>query len=413
MAHPPSDSRFGSVRHAISRRGVALCIAAASLAVSAPAVGPSLAEDAQAQATSTPAKPSSSSRSSTSSEKPSAKKEDAEKGKKEEKKEETTNSTTAESSSAKTSATATSTLKPEAKSEWGQSVQERMDAATEELESGRSKIGIGILDRKTGEFLCNSHCNDSFELASLSKMFVADVVAYTNYTRPKGKDIEAGSGDMPVDGNQDAMARDDMIRYSDNEATDLLWSGYGGTAIVENIKERYGLSEATQANPDWGMTQSSAADMVAYFNGMLSEKGGLSDVETRYLRQLMYSLPRYSYGDADQNIGLKEALPKEMVANKSGWFDPEIRTTAGFFGDDDRYVIAVLGSYIEAEDLTKAVTEIFPDGEASTEDDSTVRNQPIVSSSSNSSKTNPAMWAILAAAVGFLLGWVVRKQTSE
>ncbi|ALA68740.1 hypothetical protein CLAC_12185 [Corynebacterium lactis RW2-5] len=288
-----------------------------------------------------------------------------------------------------------------------------MDAVTEELESGRSKIGIGILDRKTGEFLCNSHCNDSFELASLSKMFVADVVAYTNYTRPKGKDIEAGSGDMPVDGNQDAMARDDMIRYSDNEATDLLWSGYGGTAIVENIKERYGLSEATQANPDWGMTQSSAADMVAYFNGMLSEKGGLSDVETRYLRQLMYSLPRYSYGDADQNIGLKEALPKEMVANKSGWFDPEIRTTAGFFGDDDRYVIAVLGSYIEAEDLTKAVTEIFPDGEASTEDDSTVRNQPIISSSSNSSKTNPAIWAILAAIVGFLLGWIVRKQTSE
>ncbi|WP_169750348.1 serine hydrolase [Corynebacterium lactis] len=372
-----------------------------------------MAEDAQAQATSTPAKPSSSSRSSTSSEKPSAKKENAEKGKKEEKKEETTNSTTAESSSAKTSATATSTLKPEAKSEWGQSVQERMDAVTEELESGRSKIGIGILDRKTGEFLCNSHCNDSFELASLSKMFVADVVAYTNYTRPKGKDIEAGSGDMPVDGNQDAMARDDMIRYSDNEATDLLWSGYGGTAIVENIKERYGLSEATQANPDWGMTQSSAADMVAYFNGMLSEKGGLSDVETRYLRQLMYSLPRYSYGDADQNIGLKEALPKEMVANKSGWFDPEIRTTAGFFGDDDRYVIAVLGSYIEAEDLTKAVTEIFPDGEASTEDDSTVRNQPIISSSSNSSKTNPAIWAILAAIVGFLLGWIVRKQTSE
>ena len=188
------------------------------------------------------------------------------------------------------------------------------------------------------------------------------MVAYTNYDRPTSGTITAGSGDMPRTGNRDAMARDAMIRYSDNEATNLLWAGYGGTEIIDNVKERYRLSDATMASPDWGATLSSPADLVAYFDRMLDREGDLSEVETEYLRQLLYSLPRYSYGDADQNIGLRAALPKERVANKSGWVRPQIRTTAGFMGDNDRYAIAVLGSYISAEELTGAIKDVFPRG---------------------------------------------------
>nr|WP_120492773.1 serine hydrolase [Corynebacterium lactis] len=424
MAHSRSDSRSSSARRAVPRRGLAAGFAIAALLAAAPAVVPAdgggvgsivdgdgsgvasrlgnigIAPYAHAQTSS--AKTSSDKESSTaktSSESSSA-------------------TTTAPKST--TTATPTAALKPAVKTKWGEGVQQRMDAATKKLESDGSKfgkpskIGIGILDRKTGEFLCNAHCNEAFELASLSKVFVADVVAYSNYTPPKDGKIKAGSGDMPVDGNQDAMARDDMIRYSDNEATDLLWSEYGQTAIIDSVKERYGLSDATQSNPDWGMTQSSPADMVHYFDGMLSGKGELPDVETRYLRQLMYSLPRYSYGNADQNIGLRAALPKEMVANKSGWFDPEIRTTAGFFGEGDRYAIAVLGSYINADDLTDTVAQIFPAGEASTSDDDASSSRPVSMASDNRGPSaNPAVWALVAAILGFSLGWIVRKQTAE
>lgn len=56
----------------------------------------------------------------------------------------------------------------------------------------------------------------------------------------------------------DAMLRDDMVRYSDNEATDALWSQYGGTKVIDSVKERYDLTDATIANPDWGSTMSSA-----------------------------------------------------------------------------------------------------------------------------------------------------------
>lgn len=340
-----------------------------------------------------------------------------------------TSSSTSRSTSEKTTSTKTSTttsseetsepsapasaraevLQPQVLTKWGREVQDRIDAVTEELNQGRSRIGIGILDRETGEFLCNSECESSFALASLSKVFVADVVAYTNYDRPTSGTITAGSGDMPRTGNRDAMARDAMIRYSDNEATNLLWAGYGGTEIIDNVKERYRLSDATMASPDWGATLSSPADLVAYFDRMLDREGDLSEVETEYLRQLLYSLPRYSYGDADQNIGLRAALPKERVANKSGWVDPQIRTTAGFMGDNDRYAIAVLGSYISAEELTGAIKDVFPKGEISSYDDApTDAPAQVAPAEADSSNSLAIISALITAVVAFAVGYAVR-----
>src|SRR5699024_10162131 len=104
---------------------------------------------------------------------------------------------------------------------------------------------------ETGEFICNDQCLDSFALGSLSKVFVAEVVGYTNYDRPSRRgEIEAGEGDMPVEGNADALLRDDVVRYSDNEASDALWAQDGGTKVIDSVKERYDLTDATMANPD-------------------------------------------------------------------------------------------------------------------------------------------------------------------
>lgn len=303
-------------------------------------------------------------------------------------------------------------LVPGAKTKWGEGVQTRLDEVTEQFDAKGSTLGMGILDRQTGEFICNSHCDDSFRLASLMKVFVADVVAYTNYTRPEKGEITAGTGDMPVEGNADAMTRDDMIRYSNNEATDELWDNYGGTRIVDNVRERYGLSEKTVGNPMWGATTSTPADMVAYFDRMLGEKGGLSHTETHYLRQLLYSLPRYSYGDADQNFGLRAALPKETIANKSGWYE-DMHTTAGFLGDNDRFAIAVLGKNVTANDLTEAVSRVFPDGEVMPKAPKHVYTSEPLAKNDEPEKSTPILWALLAAVLGFGLGWIVRAQRTN
>ncbi|MDO5030213.1 MAG: serine hydrolase [Corynebacterium sp.] len=303
-------------------------------------------------------------------------------------------------------------LVPGAKSRWGEGVQSRLDEVTEQFDAEGSTLGMGILDRQTGEFICNSHCDEAFRLASLMKVFVADVVAYSNYERPEKGNITSGTGDMPVEGNADAMTRDDMIRYSDNEATDELWDNYGGTRIVDNVRERYGLSAKTVGNAMWGATTSTPADMVAYFDRMLSEKGGLSHTETHYLRQLLYSLPRYSYGNADQNFGLRAALPKETIANKSGWYE-DMHTTAGFLGDNDRFAIAVLGKNVTANDLTEAVSRVFPEGQVLPKEPKHVYTSEPLANDDEPEKANPALWALLTAVLGFGLGWILRAQRSS
>lgn len=297
---------------------------------------------------------------------------------------------------------------------WGSGVEKRLEEVTDEFENRGGTLGMAILDRETGEFICNAHCEDAFNLASLMKVFIADVVAYTNYTRPDGSEIEAGEGDAPVAGNDDAMARDDMIRYSNNEATASLWNAYGNDGIIQSVRERYGLSSKTASSGSWGSTTSSPADLVAYFDRMLAEEGGLSTKETRYLRQLLYSLPRYSYTGADQDFGLRKALPKETIGNKSGWYN-EVHTTAGFLGDDARFAIAVLGVNLSGEDLTDAVSEVFPGGQVmpSEESDTTGTHPTLTEASADSAKVNPGLWALVAAAIGFSFGWTLRRQRTS
>ena len=304
---------------------------------------------------------------------------------------------------------------PEPTTDVGREIRARMDEATETITDNGGLIGMAFLDRETGEIVCNDQCQDPFALASLSKVFIAEVVGYTNYERPGRKgEIEAGEGDMPVEGNVDAMLRDDMIRYSDNDATNALWRNYGGTKVIDSVKERYGLGDTTIPNSDWGSTQASAADMVTFFEGMLERDGGMSEVETRYLVQLMYSLPRYSYGNADQNIGLRAALPDEFIGVKGGWVDPKIRTSAGFFGEDDRYVMAVLTRHVSPADFTASIAHVFPEGGASVEErgDEAIRQASSVTAADADAGGSATPWvvALLAAtAAGFGLGWQMRR----
>ncbi len=250
----------------------------------------------------------------------------------------------------------------------GKGIQQRMDKVTEQVAEDGGEIGLAFLDRATGELVCNSNCDESFSLASLSKIFVAEAVGYSNYTRPDGEEIKATIGDAPVAGNADAMLRDDMIRYSDNEATDFLWGNYGSTKIIDSAIKRYGLSDATIPNSDWGSTKASPRDIAQFLDGILSGEGGMNEAETSYFIRLLKSVPRYSYGDADQNIGLRAALPREEIGIKGGWYDPEIRTSAGFMGEDNRYIVVALASYVSPEEFTDAISGVFPTGAIPRED---------------------------------------------
>lgn len=244
-------------------------------------------------------------------------------------------------------------------------VEKRMEEATEKAAGDGVTLGMALYDRATGTMVSNSLGKDPFPLASVAKAFIAETVGYTNYTPPEDGDIKAGEGEMEPAATHDAILRDASMRLSDNEATDALWAEYGRTGIIGSVKKRYGLSDATQERSFWAGTTSSAEDLATFFAGVLDGTGGMSEEQTEYFVRLMYSLPRYSYGQADQDFGIRAGLPKELVGQKGGWDDPLIRNSAGFFGEDQRFTMAVLTKGdTSLEAATRAVEHVFPDGQA-------------------------------------------------
>lgn len=291
-------------------------------------------------------------------------------------------------------------------------IEEAMAEVTEELEASGARIGVALLDRATGRVVANERGGESFMLASLVKVFIAEVVGYTNYTPPEGSGITAGSGEMPQSGYPDAMLRDDMIRLSDNEATTALWARYGGAEIMDSIRTRYGLSEATVNGPNWSSVQASPEDMVRFYDGVLSGTGGMSEAETDYFTRLLLSLPKYSYGGMDQDIGIRAALPDEEVGQKNGWVDPLMRTSAGFFGEDRRFTMAVLTSGVgRPEALTEAVAGILEDrlpGHGAPAKAAAVRP----ASSGGAPAGLLALGGLALAGGGFALGWGLRRNAA-
>lgn len=94
--------------------------------------------------------------------------------------------------------------------------------------------------------------------------------------------------------------------------------------------------------------------------------------------------------------------------------DPKIRTSAGFFGEDDRYVMAVLTRHVSPADFTASIAHVFPEGGASVEErgDEAIRQAGSVTAADADAGGSATPWvlALLAAtAAGFGLGWQMRR----
>lgn len=189
----------------------------------------------------------------------------------------TTSSTTSEAEDERTTFTSTQSWADLPKATFlpdYDAIQDRMDEVTDEFD-GQGKVGIALLDRATGTMMSNVDGQSPFSLASTTKIFIAKVVGFTNFNPDDGP-MEQGQGITPDSSVQDNMLRDDAIRLSDNEATTELWNSYGSREIIESVKERYGLSDATVASGDWGAVTSSPEDLAYFFDGLLDGSGGLS-----------------------------------------------------------------------------------------------------------------------------------------
>jgi beta-lactamase class A len=105
-----------------------------------------------------------------------------------------------------------------------------------------------------------------------------------------------------------------MIRESDNNAADALYSAAGGSSGVRKDNKSFGLKNTTPFSGSWGSSLTTPADQVRLLTNLVSNKGPVNASGRAYILGLMGSVLH------EQAWGVSAAArPGERVALKNGW----------------------------------------------------------------------------------------------
>lgn len=223
-----------------------------------------------------------------------------------------------------------------------------------------------MLDRNSGQVVSNGNAM-AMPMASVVKVFIADDLLLQ---------VAEGKTQLSPD---DRKALDFMLRASDDSAAEVFWNRSGGSDIIGRIKARYGLGATTAPyNGRWFNTLSTTADLVRYYDMLLSGAGGLPPEQADIiLSDLAASTPTAPDGTVPggvypQRFGIPDGLYAEPVAVKQGWFccwngGNWVHLSSGVIGPNHRYVMAI-GSMQPTDDvtardtITQVVKTMFPGG---------------------------------------------------
>ena len=239
-----------------------------------------------------------------------------------------------------------------------------LDARVRQATADAAKTGADIetvvLDRITGQTVSNGDTRP-FPIASVVKLFIADDLLLQE-SQGKTKLSDADRASLAV-----------MLRSSDDSAAQMFWDRSGQNAIIARVKARYGLAGTTAPyNGHWDVTQSTASDLVRYYDMLLDGTGGLPPEQANVIMSnLAQSTPTGTDG-YPQRFGIPEGLYAEPVAVKQGWFccwngANQLHVSTGAIGPDRRYVMVIssLDPVSEAaarQNITAAVKTMFPGG---------------------------------------------------
>ncbi|MFA7512873.1 hypothetical protein NWT09_10795 [Mycolicibacterium sp. jd] len=242
--------------------------------------------------------------------------------------------------------------------------QREMQATAQAAEAG-AEITAAVLDRNTGQLVTNGN-GMKIAIASVVKLFIADDLL-----------LQVANGQTELS-PEDRKSLDVMLRASDDSAAEVFWNRSGGSAIIDRVVKRYGLSSTSRpGNGRWFNTISTATDLVRYYDMLLSGAGGLPREQANIiLSNLAASTPTAPDGMVPggvypQRFGIPEGLYAEPVAVKQGWMccvgADWMHLSTGVIGLSRRYVM-VIGSMQPAGDdaarrtITDAVKTMFPGG---------------------------------------------------
>jgi hypothetical protein len=237
----------------------------------------------------------------------------------------------------------------------------RITEATAEAAAKGADITTVVLDRSTRQRLTNGN-NKGIPIASVVKLFIADDLLFRG----------------PPLSPDELKSFQSMLRSSDDSAAEVFWERGGGGAIVSRVAARYGLSGTRPPdNGMWFNTVSTAADLVRYYDMMLSGAGGLPmDKADLIVDNLAQSTPTgidgmMPGGVYPQRFGIPEGLYAEPVAVKQGWMcvigTDWMHLSTGVIGADRRFVMAIGSDQSTSADaaratISQAVMTMFPGG---------------------------------------------------
>ncbi|BCI56027.1 LppW family protein [Mycolicibacterium litorale] len=236
----------------------------------------------------------------------------------------------------------------------------RVRQATADAAASGADVEIAVLDRDTGQ-LVTGGADKPFPIASVVKLFIADDLL-----------LRESEGATKLS-EADRKSLDAMLRSSDDSAAQMFWDRSGGNAVIARVKARYGLAGTTAPyNGHWDVTQSTAGDLVRYYDMLLDGTGGLPPEQADVIiGNLAQSTPTGTDG-YPQRFGIPEGLYAEQVAVKQGWFccwngGNQLHVSTGAIGPERRYVMAIgsldpTGAAAARENITQAVKTVFPRG---------------------------------------------------
>ena len=163
------------------------------------------------------------------------------------------------------------------------------------------KAGVMATDLRTGLSFGENEKGD-FVTASVMKV---DILASLVLQRQRdGRGLTAAQRELAGQ----------MIRESDNNAADALYSAAGGNAGVRKANRQLGLRDTTPFAGSWGSSLTSPSDQVRLLTSLSSDRSPISASGRRYILGLMGSV------DREQAWGVSAAgRSGEAVALKNGW----------------------------------------------------------------------------------------------
>jgi hypothetical protein len=212
-------------------------------------------------------------------------------------------------------------------------LRERIAAAEQYVAGRPGTVGFVLTDRVTGAKYRNADAATPIWTASTIKLaMVADLL-----TREQTRAIRLTSAD------REQMVA--MLRNSDNDAADALWSRYGGTTGVFNADfPRYGMPGIRpqpgfgDVYPYWGFQKGTADDFDGLMNYVLT---GLSATNASGVVAEMQRV------DGQQQWGVWGAGPAMAPGNKNGWSQEQggwVVNSVGFAGAQQRYTLAIMNA---------------------------------------------------------------------